>query len=71
MSSRHFFSRRRILAGMAAAVGGMAGLGLASSTNDDGSRLDPVGIPPGLPEPPAGRLPLSAWMTMCLWWCPR
>ena len=51
-----FSSRRRILAGMAAAVGGMAGLGLASSMNDDGSRLDPVGIPPGLPEPPAGRM---------------
>lgn len=56
MHSKNFVSRRRVLAGVAAAVGGMAGLGLVSSLGDSGPQTDPVGIPRGLPEPPADKM---------------
>lgn len=56
MSGKHIFTRRRLLAGMAATVGGLAGLGLVSSMNEKGIGRDPVGIPPGLPEPPTDKM---------------
>ncbi|MBQ7608268.1 MAG: aldo/keto reductase [Desulfovibrionaceae bacterium] len=49
---RTLVTRRRVLAGVAATVGGMAGLGLVSSLKEGRPGLDPIGIPAGLPEPP-------------------
>ena len=55
MGNKNVFSRRRVLAGMAAAVGGMAGLGLLSSLGGT-PRPDPVGVPRGLPDPPPDKM---------------
>ena len=52
MGGKNFLSRRRVLAGVAATLGGMAGIGFASSMSSRGVVADPVGIPRGLPEPP-------------------
>ncbi|MBQ9452009.1 MAG: aldo/keto reductase [Desulfovibrio sp.] len=53
MGGKSFLSRRRVLAGVAATLGGMAGIGFASSMSSRGVVADPVGIPRGLPEPPS------------------